>query len=99
LSGVAGAAACWTKQTAFTSILFVLLLVGFNALRRNSDQTATPLLQPIRAVGSSMLGAIWISIRTGSVDTISPAPRFLNCFLMAQLPQCRILLCFAALPA
>ncbi|HWE51081.1 MAG TPA: hypothetical protein VG273_14910 [Bryobacteraceae bacterium] len=33
LSGVAGATACWTKQTAFTSVLFVFLFICTGALR------------------------------------------------------------------
>ena len=33
LSGIAGAVACWTKQTAFTSVLFVFLFLCIESLR------------------------------------------------------------------
>ncbi len=55
LSGVAGAAACWTKQSAFTSVLFIFLFVGFTALYPNSDSKATPRAA-IRALSFWLLG-------------------------------------------
>jgi hypothetical protein len=61
LSGVAGAAACWTKQTAFTSVLFVFLFVGFISWRRSSDSSAPAALSPIQALGSWMSGAVLFS--------------------------------------
>lgn len=48
LSGAAGAAACWTKQTAFSSILFVLLFVSFAAYRRRK------FLAPVMWLGGAI---------------------------------------------
>jgi len=42
LSGVCGAGACWTKQTAFTSVLFVLLFVCLKS--RRARQWTQPLI-------------------------------------------------------
>ena len=46
MSGIAGAAACWTKQTAFTSVLFVFLYV---------------CIAPPRGPGSFARGARWLA--------------------------------------
>jgi hypothetical protein len=51
LSGIAGATACWTKQTAFTSILFVFLLTIVATFRRNHD-APSPARAAIRASGA-----------------------------------------------
>lgn len=41
LSGIAGAIACWTKQTAFTSVLFAFLFICLDSLRnRNQARSA-----------------------------------------------------------
>jgi len=63
LSGAAGAAACWTKQTAFSSILFVLLFVCFTAYRRRK------FLAPVVWIGGAVAfsGAIALYFYTRGV--------------------------------
>ncbi len=52
-SGAAGAVACWTKQTAFASILFVLLAVVFAAFK--SRQWVLPVAWLAGAIGFSAI--------------------------------------------
>lgn len=42
LSGAAGAAACWTKPTAFTSVLFTFLYVARESFRGRHDTGVSP---------------------------------------------------------
>ncbi len=61
LSGIAGAAACWTKPTAFTSVLFVLAFVAVTSFRSRENATVPPLAARVRAIGSWILGAALFS--------------------------------------
>jgi hypothetical protein len=61
LSGVAGAVACWTKQTAFTSILFVFIFVCFSGPGTEPGPAAPSLAVRLRAVACWMLGAVGFS--------------------------------------
>jgi hypothetical protein len=63
LSGVAGAVGCWTKQTVFTSVLFVLLYVGIEA-RAESPFGDPSLYLPrwFREVLAWLGGAILFSV-------------------------------------
>ena len=61
LSGVAGAVACWTKQTAFTSILFVFIFVCLSGPGTDPDAAAPSLRARLRALACWMLGAVGFS--------------------------------------
>lgn len=61
LSGAAGAAACWTKPTAFTSILFVLAFVAVTSFRSHEGSSVPQRLARFQAIGSWILGAILFS--------------------------------------
>jgi hypothetical protein len=60
-SGVAGAVACWTKQTAFTSILFVFIFVCFSRPGTEPGPAAPSLAVRLRAAACWMLGAVGFS--------------------------------------
>jgi hypothetical protein len=62
LSGVAGATACWTKQTAFTSILFVFVFVCLSSPVTEPGPAAPSLAARMRAVAYWMLGAAGVSV-------------------------------------
>jgi hypothetical protein len=57
LSGIAGAAACWTKQSAFTSVLFVFVYIGLAARYPEGNAAGASRSAPIRALTSWLLGA------------------------------------------
>lgn len=61
LSGIAGAAACWTKQTAFTSVLFVFLFICVAAFRRGRQPAHLRIAAPFRALTSWIVGATLFS--------------------------------------
>ncbi len=61
LSGAAGAAACWIKPTAFTSILFVFLFVPVTVLGRYSDDRSKGLQAALKAPSSWLSGALVLS--------------------------------------
>ena len=61
LSGITGAAACWTKQTAFTSVLFVFLFICIAAYRRGLDPTRSRIAASFRAFASWIVGATLFS--------------------------------------
>jgi hypothetical protein len=60
-SGVTGASACWTKQSAFTSILFVFVFTGIAVFWSNAKSTKTIRSALIRAFVSWLLGAVLLS--------------------------------------
>jgi hypothetical protein len=61
LSGIAGAAACWTKQTAFTSVLFVFLFICVAAFRHGQHPTHLHIAAPFRALAFWIVGATLFS--------------------------------------
>jgi hypothetical protein len=61
LSGVSGAAACWTRQSAFTSILFVFVFTGLAFFYRSQGSAAASRAALIRALASWLLGAVLFS--------------------------------------
>jgi hypothetical protein len=60
-SGVAGAIACWTKQTAFTSILFVFVFTGITVFRNNKESTKCRLTALTRSLSSWLIGSVLFS--------------------------------------
>jgi hypothetical protein len=61
LSGIAGAAACWTKQTAFTSVLFVFLFICVTAFRSGQHPTRLRIAASFRTLTSWIVGATLFS--------------------------------------
>jgi hypothetical protein len=61
LSGIAGAAACWTKQSACTSILFVFIFVGAAAFYRAGDSQSFHGSTLIRMLSSWLFGTLLFS--------------------------------------
>lgn len=67
LSGAAGAAACWTKPTAFTSVLFVFIYVAAEMLRSRRDTGVLParvlLAWVLGGLAFSALPALYFHLR------------------------------------
>jgi hypothetical protein len=61
MSGVAGAMACWTKQSAFTSILFVFVFTGIAIFCGAAGPTEKPRSALIRSLASWLSGAVLFS--------------------------------------
>jgi hypothetical protein len=56
-SGAAGAIACWTKQTAVTSVLFVFLYVGIRSFRQGHAPAARVSV-PVKALAAWLAGFV-----------------------------------------
>jgi MFS family permease len=61
VSGIAGAVACWTKQSAFTSVLFIFLFSGFGIFLHGNDTRVIRWTVAARRLVLWLAGAVLLS--------------------------------------